>query len=104
MVHLYGRFLRKTSNSKPAVSKVSQLRFLRVQPILVPAFLDKKTSVHVETGHDMIEPDQSSLGGCQGQYWLTEIEGRTVVIQNASRISPVDHGVNTHVQRRWRSH
>ena len=27
IVHLYGRFLLKTSNSKPAVSNVSQLSF-----------------------------------------------------------------------------
>ena len=30
------------------------------------SFLDMKTNAHVDTGHDMIELDQSNLGGCQG--------------------------------------
>ncbi len=37
-----------------------------------PTFLDVKTNAHVETGHNMIELDENTLGGCQGQYWLTE--------------------------------
>ena len=50
----------------------------------------------------MIELDQSNLGGCQGQHWLTETAGRTVVAQDESRILPVDHLVNTvtHVHKR----
>jgi hypothetical protein len=56
-----------------------------------PTFLDVKTNAHVETAHDMIDLDESNLGGCQGQYWLTEAAGRTVVLQKESRILPVDH-------------
>ena len=105
IVHLYGRFLRKTSNSKLAVSTVSQLSFfLEVQLISVPAFLDMKTNAHIETGHNMVELDQCSLGGCQGQYRLTATARRTVVFKEEGRILPVYHLVNTvtHAQKRWR--
>jgi hypothetical protein len=58
-----------------------------------PTFLDVKTNAHVETAQDMIDLDESTLGGCQGQYWLTDSEsaGRTVVLQKETRILPVDH-------------
>ena len=44
IVHLYGRFPRKTSNSKPTVNTVSQLRLLQLS---VRAFLLMGTNIHV---------------------------------------------------------
>jgi hypothetical protein len=61
-----------------------------------PALLDVKTNVHEETGHEMVDLDESTLGGCQGQCWLAETAGRTEVLYKERGIMPVDHvSINT---------
>jgi len=59
MVHLYGRFLRSTSNSKPAVNTVSQLRLLNVD-ISLHHFLSLKMNIHVDTTNSMVQVNHSN--------------------------------------------
>jgi hypothetical protein len=57
IVHLYGRFLRKTSSSKPAENTVSQLRWLRVF-INARAFLRIEMNAHVDASNGMVQLDE----------------------------------------------
>jgi hypothetical protein len=58
MVHRYGRFLRKTSNSKPAVNRVSQLRLRQVGiSACIPAH---ETNIHIDSGNGMVQLDEGN--------------------------------------------
>jgi len=54
MVHLYGRFLRKTFNSKLAVDTVSQLRLWEFD-ISSRSPLPIKMNSQIDTGNGMVQ-------------------------------------------------
>ena len=57
MVHLYGRFPRKTSNSKPVVNTISQLKSLQKDVSARDCL--PMTNKHVDASNSMAQFDES---------------------------------------------
>jgi hypothetical protein len=95
MVHLYGRFPRKISNSNPAVVIVSQL-WLSQFNISACLTVVEGEYKHVDGGNSMAQLDGSNLiTGCETILSGTGTAGRTLFFQNEVRVMPVDHVVDT---------
>jgi hypothetical protein len=89
IVHRYGRFPLNTSNSKPAVNTVSQLRLLSGR---ASQGMDTMNA-HVDAGDSMVELDQSNCvtETVSGKVTDRASTGRTVIFQDEGGIVPVYH-------------